>query len=243
MTGSSSTVVVTTSWDDGHELDSRLATLLHDNAIPATFYVATRNVEMDPARRLTPSALRELGEDFEIGGHTLHHLPLTSLADDDAREEMRAGRAELEDITGRQVTSFCYPMGAYRPVHTQLAGEVGFTVARTVRRGRLAMNTALEMATTVNAYAHLVDGPQALRLAVGNPVKAARYFRNWDELAMCWFDRCLARGGVYHLWGHSWEVDERGDWDRLARVLRYISARPGVRYASNGRVPELMGVA
>lgn len=236
-------MLVTTSWDDGHELDTRLADLLRDNGIAGTFYVATRNGEINPVRRISFAALRDLAADFEIGGHTLRHLPLTRLTDAEAREEMHAGRVELEDITGQPVTSFCYPLGAYAPKHVRLAGELGFTVGRTVRRARTDIGSALEMATTVNAYGHLVDGPQALRMATWRPLRALHYFRHWDELAMRWFDVCRAVGGVYHLWGHSWEVDQRGDWARLTRVLRYIGGRSDVEYVTNGAVPSLVGAA
>jgi hypothetical protein len=91
----------------------------------------------------------------------------------------------------------------------------------------------MEMRTTVNAYAHRVDGPLVLRLARFRPRTAARLYLEWDELAIHWFELCLARGGVYHLWGHSWEVDARGDWRRLERVLAHISGRPGVSYLAN----------
>lgn len=229
-------VVVTTSWDDGHHLDSRLAGLLADHDLPATFYVATRNVEIPKRNRLSAAALREIARHFEIGGHTLNHLPLTTLSEHEAEQEIRNGKDELEGMLGRSLTSFCYPLGRYRATHVRLVEKAGFTVARTVKRARLDPGHPLEMATTANAYRHLVDGPQAVRLARFRPGRTMRYFQDWDELAMRWFDSCLRGGGVFHLWGHSWEVDQRGDWDRLTRVLAYIARRPGVRYVPNAGV-------
>ena len=32
----------------------------------------------------------------------------------------------------------------------------------------------------------------------------------------------LGRGGVFHLWGHSWELQEAGQWQRLADVFRIM---------------------
>jgi hypothetical protein len=58
-------------------------------------------------------------------------------------------------------------------------------------------------------------------------------YLGWDELAIRWFELCLKQGGIYHLWGHSWEVDARGDLGRLERVLKHISGRPQVTYATN----------
>ncbi|MFJ3640251.1 polysaccharide deacetylase family protein [Streptomyces sp. NPDC090108] len=230
-------VVVTTSWDDGHRLDPRLADLLDEHGVAATFYIAPRNIEFDAADLLPPSGVRELADrGFEIGGHTLSHQRLPLIPDAAAREEIEAGKSALEDITGGAVTSFCYPRGEYRPVHVRQAAQAGFTFARTVVRGSLGSGRPMEAATTVNAYAHRVDVPLVLRMAAGHPVKAARLYLNWEELAIHWFELCRREGGVYHLWGHSWEIDERGDWDRLKRVLAHIGGRADVRYVTNGQL-------
>ena len=69
----------------------------------------------------------------------------------------------------------------------------------------------------------------------------SRSFWNWDSLAVELFDRVMATGGVFHLWGHSWQVDGNGDWDRLERVFGHISLRPGVRYVDNGELPTATG--
>jgi peptidoglycan/xylan/chitin deacetylase (PgdA/CDA1 family) len=229
-------VIVTTSWDDGHRLDPRLAALLDWYGVAGTFYIAPRNVELDPADRLPASGIRELAERFEIGGHTLTHRRLPQLTDAAAQEEMRVGRQELEDITGTAISSFCYPRGEYTPAHVRLVADTGFTLARTVRRSTLVPGLPLELGTTINAYAHRVDGVLALRLARMRPWTATKLYMEWDELAIRWFELCLERGGVYHLWGHSWEVDARRDWARLQRVLEHISGRPGVAYVPNRNV-------
>jgi peptidoglycan/xylan/chitin deacetylase (PgdA/CDA1 family) len=233
--------VVTTSWDDGHRLDPRLAALLEKYQLSGTFYIAPRNIEFAAGDRLSSAGIQELAERFEIGGHTLSHRRLPQLPDPAAREEMRAGSQELEDLLGTAVTTFCYPRGEYTPVHVRMAAELGFCLARTVRRSSLEPGRPLESGTTVNAYAHRTDGPLALRLAGLRPRTAARFYLNWDELAIRWFELCLRRGGVYHLWGHSWEVDARSDWLRLERVLAHISGRTDVRYVPNSALARAGG--
>jgi peptidoglycan/xylan/chitin deacetylase (PgdA/CDA1 family) len=228
---------VSTSWDDGHVLDHRLADVLDRYGLPATFYVAPRNVESPSRLRLDDHGVRALAERFEIGGHTLHHHPLTSLPDDEARQEILDGKTALEQLIGTPLRSFCYPRGAYTPQHVTMVAEAGFEVGRTVTRHSTVPTPAFEMATTVNAYRHLVDGPQVARLAGFAPRRAARLFWNWDELAIAMFDLVLSRGGIYHFWGHSWEVDLHGDWERLERVLAYIGGHSDVRYVANCDLP------
>jgi len=67
---------VTISVDDGHPLDIRTAELFTRYGIAATFYVPARNPER---RVLTPPQLREIAQHFEVGSHTLNHLPLTTV--------------------------------------------------------------------------------------------------------------------------------------------------------------------
>ena len=120
-----SAAYVTTSWDDGHVLDLRLADLLAANGLPGTFYVAPRNVELPTRERLSDEATRGLAEAFEIGGHTLNHRRLGHLSPDAAWEEVVSGKAALEQSIGEPVTSFCYPGGVYGPEHPRHDREGG----------------------------------------------------------------------------------------------------------------------
>jgi len=65
-----------------------------------------------------------------IGAHTVTHPILAEIPLHRAREEMAAGRARLEEITGAPVRLFAYPNGSplrdYKPEHAALARELGF---------------------------------------------------------------------------------------------------------------------
>ena len=59
---------------------------------------------------------------------------------------------------------------------------------------------------------------------------------DWETRAKLLFDKFLKRGGIYHIWGHSlvFEIDLL--WDKLERVLAYISHREDVSYLTNGEI-------
>lgn len=57
---------------------------------------------------------------------------------------------------------------------------------------------------------------------------------NWVECGRRLFDVVLREGGVWHIFGHSWEIAELGLWGDLERLLDYIAGREGVLYLSNG---------
>src|SRR5579872_1997329 len=93
-------LVITTSWDDGHPADLRVAELLERHQIQGTFYVPTTNSEGHPVMR--PNEVAQLAQRFEIGGHTQSHVILTRLAPDIAVEQIRTNKSWLEELLGRE---------------------------------------------------------------------------------------------------------------------------------------------
>jgi hypothetical protein len=57
---------------------------------------------------------------------------------------------------------------------------------------------------------------------------------NWESRAKAVFDLALNKGGLYHIYGHSSEFEADNEWDKIERVLSYISNHKDVRYLSNG---------
>lgn len=230
--------MVTTSWDDGHELDEKLAVELDSHGFAGTFYIAPQSAEIPPRRRLEHMALRDLASRFEIGGHTLTHPHMTRLPLQEAAREITLGRDVLQEIIGRRVTSFCYPYGAYRAEHIDLVRTAEFRVARTIRRFcTVAPADPLQLATTTHAARYLADGWRAVRSG-RSPGAAWATWASWDVMARQMFQEARAGGGVFHLWGHSWEIEAHGDWPRLRSVLRYIAGHDDVLFVTNGELVE-----
>lgn len=226
-------VQVTTSWDDGHVLDVRLSELLEKHAMTGTFYVSPDNVEFPPEERLSEDAIRHLAEKHEIGAHTLTHRHLTRLSDEEARTEIHESKRVLERTIGIPVVSFCYPAGRYAKRHATMVREAGYRFARTVKRFMFRAHDPFEAPTTIHTYDHWSDVWGVVKLSRGNPITFFSLYRRWDLQAMRLFDRALVRGGVFHLWGHSWELAENNGWERLESVLQYIHGRSGVAYLRN----------
>jgi hypothetical protein len=65
---------------------------------------------------------------------------------------------------------------------------------------------------------------------------------SWLELGKALFDAVLEGGGIWHLYGHSWEIEQLGLWDDLREILDYVCRRDGVAYLPNCAVlqPELI---
>lgn len=56
---------------------------------------------------------------------------------------------------------------------------------------------------------------------------------SWIELACGLFEDILESGGVWHLWGHSWEIEKYNFWDSLKKVLQAVEQRQHLRYIIN----------
>jgi peptidoglycan/xylan/chitin deacetylase (PgdA/CDA1 family) len=68
--------------------------------------------------------LQELADaGIELGGHSVDHADLTAIPPEQAREQMRVCRDQIEQRTGRSVRWFAYPYGFAAPHLIELARE------------------------------------------------------------------------------------------------------------------------
>src|SRR6266481_1358492 len=121
-------VYITTSWDDGHPLDLRVAELLTKHRISGTFYIPRI------AENETMSAvhIRQLSLTFEIGAHTLHHADLTRATEQQAWQEIAGSKSWLEDNIGQPCRMFCPPKGKYSRRTLEAVRRAGFSGLRSV---------------------------------------------------------------------------------------------------------------
>jgi len=229
--------VVTTSWDDGDSADLKLAELLRSKGILGTFYVPMRYRE----HPMSHAELRSLADEgFEIGAHGWNHKLLWRLQPDEALEEVKACKIALEDILGKRVDMFCYPKGRYDANAVRAVQEAGYAGARTVRMlATRPPSNPFRMPMTLQAYPHApiiyfrnIGRSRSFESLRSCLVQLPR-LGNWVELGKSLFDRVLNEGGVWHLSGHSWEIERLGIWDALCELLDYVCQRDEVRYVPN----------
>ncbi|MCC7349588.1 MAG: polysaccharide deacetylase family protein [Phycisphaerales bacterium] len=219
---------MTFSWDDGHPTDARVGELLDRHGLNGTFYVPM----MARTGTMSIGPLRDLSRRFEMGGHTLHHLSLVRLSDRLAESEIREGKTWLEQITGQSCSMFCPPAGRYNRKHLRMIADAGFIGVRTIellsmgfprRAGRLVI-----MPTTIQArdhapttiLRHLVK--RASLRGLWTYIVRGGVAGQWEPLARRLLERTARAGGVFHLWGHSWEMESEEQWSRLERILQLM---------------------
>ena len=231
--------VLTTSWDDGHRCDVMLARMLKEHGLKATFYVAPENQEFAKQDLLSLPEIKDLSQDFEIGAHSMTHRRLPTISEQEAAREIIESKAVLEQVIGKEIKVFCYPGGAYTKLHMQLVKDAGYRYARTVATNTFTVGDPYEAGTSLHVYNRRFgfDLWQTARFVKFQPIKVLRCLK-WDALAKAMFDQLIKEGGIFHIWGHSWEIDEYDNWERLKNVFRYISANPNVSYVTNGELED-----
>lgn len=74
---------------------------------------------------------------MEAGSHTRTHADLTKLQPEDALQEIRESKRELEVALACEVRHFCYPYGRFTESHRNMVQQSGYVSATTTQRGRV----------------------------------------------------------------------------------------------------------
>ncbi|MDB5085437.1 MAG: polysaccharide deacetylase [Bacilli bacterium] len=76
---------------------------------------------------------------IDIQSHSVHHLDMTQLSDEQLKHEVVDSKAELEKKLGKPVTIFCYPFGAYNDKVKKMLKDSGYLFAATTNEGAAAI--------------------------------------------------------------------------------------------------------
>ena len=224
-----STALLTTSWDDGHPLDMRLAAMLEKHRLTGTFYIP-RDASTGT---MSASHVRELSQKFEIGSHTLDHTFLDTVNDPVARLQIIDSKKWVEDVTGKPCTVFCPPGGKYADRDIDIIRAAGYRAMRSVELmsvdpPRDLGGGLMLLPTTIHAFPQPPQAYVRNALKRRNPSNLWRYIvhghaLDWTRLAEAMLHLVATQGGVFHLWGHSWELETTAQWKRLDEVFQLMS--------------------
>jgi peptidoglycan/xylan/chitin deacetylase (PgdA/CDA1 family) len=235
---------ITISVDDGFPDDSRAADLLDKYGLKATFYIPARNPEHAV---MPPSQIRELSQRFEIGGHTYNHTALGRLSDDAAFAEIQDGKKWLEDLLGEPVVSFCYPQGKFNRGTPALVKRAGFLGGRTCL---FNLHTFPENPFLWGLTTHACDHSKMIQmrhavlehnfLGLRNFFGVYKGATNWQEHFQYGLRHVQQHEGIAHLYFHSWEVNDLGQWPQIESALQ-SAAQLGLTSVTNAALFRLWG--
>ncbi len=213
---------LTMSYDDGKIQDERLVEIFNKNGIKGTFNINYGLFDRDE-KRIKAERIAELYKGHEVATHCLTHptierCPLVNVA-----REIIEDRKGLESLTGGLVRGHAYPNGSYSEEIKQLFKQLGIEYARTVR--------------SVPDYALPTDPLEWNPTCHHNDpelMKKAEFFANFQKRQYL---------KLMYVWGHSYEFDDRDNWNVIEEFCEYMGGRDDIWYATNIEIIDYMAAA
>jgi peptidoglycan/xylan/chitin deacetylase (PgdA/CDA1 family) len=135
--------VVGLTFDDGYrDFTTEVMPALRRYGFGATVFVVAGAIgrhnswdEPGPRKPLMSAAEVRAAADagFEIGSHSMEHRRMPTLGDGELFDHVRRSRRILAELTGSEITGFCYPYGAAGPREADAVRDAGYDYACAVQ--------------------------------------------------------------------------------------------------------------
>ena len=215
--------VLTLSYDDGVVQDIRLVEILNRHGLKATFNINTGMYLPEDAVRerfygrlkLSEAQKLYINSGHEVAVHSLNHPYLERLASDEVLHEVLEDRKNIEAQYGTIARGMAYPFGTYSQEVMRLLECCGICYSRTIHSTesfRLPENWLALDPTCHHKNPRLMD--LARQFAQGTPT---HLYDNW----------------MFYLWGHSYEFDDKDNWEIIETFAAFLGGREDVWYATN----------
>lgn len=221
---------VTFSYDDGVTQDQRLIRILDKYGLKCTFNLNSGLLgnpgslvrEDVTVAHVKPRAceVRAIYEGHEIAVHTLTHPALSQLSDEEVIRQVEEDRVALSELAGYEVVGMAYPGGTHvmnEHVADLIREHTGVQYART---------------TTSTHNFDLQDNLHIFNPTVYHHVEWDKLFALGEQFVALQPDRPQ----IYYIWGHAYEFDIHGDWERFEEFCRLISGHSDIFYGTNREV-------
>lgn len=218
----------TMSFDDGTIQDRRFVKLIENYDLKCTFNLNSGlfRTKHDIVHEgilvchdeIAGTEVQELYRNHEIAVHTVTHPNLLNCTKEQIIAEVKDDYDRLTELSGKEIIGMAYPGG---PFYNEF-------VIQTILE-----NTPIRYARTINSH-HGFCFPE-------NYMEWHPTCHQNDEKLMDLTEQFLEADDkeqdlLFYLWGHSFEFDKFGSWERFEDFLREISGHSEVCYVTNGEI-------
>ncbi len=201
---------LTLSYDDGKEQDRRLIALFNQYGIKATFHINS-GLFHDP-KRIQPAEFRELYKGHEVACHTVTHPTIARCPLPEVAEEVLEDRRALEKIMGYPVRGLSYPNGSLSKDIEALLPMCGIRYSRVV-------GSSDSFALPENPYRWQATCHHNHRLQELGEQFVGLFKQQYLYLM--------------YVWGHSYEFDDRNNWEVMENFCKLVGNREDIWYCTN----------
>jgi peptidoglycan/xylan/chitin deacetylase (PgdA/CDA1 family) len=208
-------IAVTTSFDDGVIHDRRVVDAFNQWGLKATWNLNSGHFLKPDGNHVPANEVATLYAGHEVAIHTVTHPHLPRLDASQIVTEVLDDRKALEDLVQYPVRGMAYPYGTFDKNVIDILRSLGIAYARTIVRADNCFppEEPLAWPATHHQYDKTPEGAVPER---------------WNEWYNSkWFN------GVFYIWGHTYEFNNKNDWPSLERIYKPLAGKPDVWYATN----------
>ncbi|MBR2651175.1 MAG: polysaccharide deacetylase family protein [Clostridia bacterium] len=219
--------ILTFSYDDGVTQDMRLIRLFEKYGMKATFNLNSALLGKSGEliregvrvlhNKIAPEDVKHIYDGHEVAAHTLTHPTLPRLSDEaEIVRQVEEDRLALSELCGYEVVGFAYPGGGINydsRVADIIKRKTGVKYCRTTLSSHSfsVQNNLFEFKPTV--YHHT----------------------EWDklfELGEKFLSLSADESEIFYVWGHAYEFDIHGTWDKFEKFLAMMNEGKDIIYAT-----------
>jgi peptidoglycan/xylan/chitin deacetylase (PgdA/CDA1 family) len=229
----------TTSWDDGHPLDVRIADTLEEFGFVGTFYASTGP---EGRRLISDNALARIGRNHELGVHGRTHTIFPDLPRQALAEEIHWSVQELSRF-GKVGHVVAPPRGKIDGATRRFISGLGFAVRSGAIIGTAAVRgNSLE--PTFQLYPHVrktIIRNCLYRRRIPTVTLLLELARESElrDRSRRMLLAAARRQRYVHMWGHAADVERLDLWKAL-RGLLGMAADLGLAGVSNSEAFDLL---
>ena len=208
---------LTMSYDDGRLADRRLVEIFNRYGIKGTFHLNSGFLgERD---HVYPEEVKTLYAGHEVSCHTVTHPTIARCPLTEVTREVLDDRRTLEALAGYPVRGLSYPNGSVSKDIEALLPACGIRYSRVVGSTdnfALPENLYRWQATCHHNHRLLELGDQFLEL------HKKQYLY------------------LMYVWGHSYEFDDKNNWDLMEEFCRKMGGKEDIWYCTNIEFADYM---
>ncbi len=217
---------LTLSYDDGVIFDERLMAIMDANGLKGTFNINSELFAPEDkapgTRRLSKSEAYKLyaNSGHEIAIHGARHFSLGEYSSDTGANDILIDRLNLEKMFGKIIKGMAYANGSYNDDVCAMLNTCGVKYARTTittEKFNIPTNW-LKLETTCHH-----NNPRLMQLL-------DEFLE--DKYAKSIFSTVNAPK-LFYLWGHSYEFNDKNNWEVIEEFAKKAGNRDDVYYATN----------
>ncbi len=210
---------VTLSYDDCPIHDYRLVEIFNKYGLKATFNISSALFENLCNRSSKEDALAlYANSEHEIAVHGRFHWSLADVDPAMATKDIISDRENLERLFGRIIKGMAYANGSVSDTAVDIARNCGIKYARTCESTE-NFHIPFDWLRMPSTCHH--DNPRLMELA--------KRFVEAKEADYFWANYPL----LFYVWGHSFEFNNKNNWEVIEEFGAYIGNREDIWYATN----------